>query len=302
MYRIHTSITPPLADPIQSLDVSPDGRWIAVGQALDQTHSLLTVWDAATLRLAQSIDLNGWLMRVRFLSHEQMVITTAGPEAAISIYDIHGRKKAERSTGTTAFPWLHTAPQAQRLVVSGRSLWVLNADLTSLWTYDADSETQTPRGVLSTYGEYVATTETVSQKIEVVALDTGAQVGTIEGAFAQTHWLEADSAEHYLLAIERYTKGVFIWDLTTHQRHLPHIINEDMRSFWCAHFHPSEEMCVMGNLIGFVSVLRLSDGEFVLDQKAHESRVWEVRFSPNGERLFTASEDGVVHVWHKEDA
>lgn len=53
-------------------------------------------------------------------------------------------------------------------------------------------------------------------------------------------------------------------------------------------------------LTGYVKVLSLDSEEFVIWDEAHEGRVWDVGFGPDGRHLVSAGEDGTACVWQLE--
>jgi WD40 repeat protein/tRNA A-37 threonylcarbamoyl transferase component Bud32 len=64
---------------------------------------------------------------------------------------------------------------------------------------------------------------------------------------------------------------------------------------------PSSKLVGFGTTDGHVVVAQ-PDGKLVLDTKAHDAEVGEVEWSPNGEVLAAAADDGVVTLWHLPEA
>lgn len=58
------------------------------------------------------------------------------------------------------------------------------------------------------------------------------------------------------------------------------------------------EFCITGGNDGFMSLMLISDGNVVLRWPAHEKRIMAVLFSPDGSRIYSASQDGTLKIWN----
>jgi WD40 repeat protein len=61
-------------------------------------------------------------------------------------------------------------------------------------------------------------------------------------------------------------------------------------------FHPNGEYLATGSLVGFISIYRLQDGEIVFSEQIHEGRVWDLAFTPDGKKIISGGDDGVVSI------
>jgi len=64
-----------------------------------------------------------------------------------------------------------------------------------------------------------------------------------------------------------------------------------------AAFHPDGEHCAMGMWSGYLGIHRLSDGEEVDGERAHNSGFNALGFTPDGSRLFTGGDDKKLLAW-----
>ena len=61
-------------------------------------------------------------------------------------------------------------------------------------------------------------------------------------------------------------------------------------------FHPNSEYLARGSVVGFISIYRLLDGEIVFSERIHEGRVWDLAFTPDGKKIISGGDDGVVSI------
>ena len=79
--------------------------------------------------------------------------------------------------------------------------------------------------------------------------------------------------------------------------HLPRLLNATFEALWCLRFDPRGRYLALGMLSGYVLVVRLEDGELLVDERRHEGRVWDLAFTPDGTNLVSGGDDGAVLIW-----
>jgi WD40 repeat protein len=94
------------------------------------------------------------------------------------------------------------------------------------------------------------------------------------------------------LAVAVQGQGVTLWDW----------LADTQRSFQTAAVARSIAWSPDGRLLGAgvassVELWDVASGERVATRKVHESLVWSVRYTPDGEALLAGSKDGTVSVW-----
>jgi hypothetical protein len=80
---------------------------------------------------------------------------------------------------------------------------------------------------------------------------------------------------------------------------LPNLLNMRADYYWCVWFHPDGKHVAFGLWSGFVLVMRLKDGGYVVRQNTpvHQGRVWDLAFTRDGRRMVTGDDDGVILIW-----
>lgn len=100
----------------------------------------------------------------------------------------------------------------------------------------------------------------------------------------------------YVAARDFYGRGVFIWDVTTGERYLIDIFNEEMSLTFSMRFSRSANYLALGKVSPYVSLYDLAKGEKLLSDHLHSGRVTDVCFSPDGKLLVSAGEDHQLFI------
>ena len=132
------------------------------------------------------------------------------------------------------------------------------------------------------------------EAIRVYDVESGEPAQTLRGAPSAVRSLRLDAEGAYLAAIEQYSHGVFVWDLRTGARHLASRFDDSMDGYWSLRFHPGGQHLGLGMLSGYVEMVELEDGRTVWDERVHAGRVWDVAFTPDGGRMASGGDDGMV--------
>ncbi len=66
-------------------------------------------------------------------------------------------------------------------------------------------------------------------------------------------------------------------------------------------FDQKNEWLAFGDKNGFLHVKNIISGETIMETKAHNNNIIDIKFSPDNKILATASYDGTIRLWEKED-
>jgi WD40 repeat protein len=299
------SVVPTNRGPIYTLDIRPDDRQFALGQQGDQAGSPhLSLWDLEDLRMTSAIasERNGLTLSTRY-APDSKTLAFINSDLAVCLFDLERQQTTCPDLGNPNAKWIAYARQTNRLAVAGsltqvwdtdrpRVVWALPGQVAS-----TDRTRVSAIAGLSPDGARAAIAGVVQGEIQIFDVDKGSLQQQLEGAPNEARWISFDPQGRYLAAIEWLSHGTFLWDVRSGESLLPHIFNAQRESFWSLCWHPDGEHLALGMLSGYVLIVRLKDGEYVVDQRAHAGRVWDLAFSSDGKRLISGGDDAIAYVW-----
>lgn len=291
-------------NPIQTLDISPDGKQLVIGQQGDYFgNANLTLWGIKEMQLLAEIE------KIKFTSIQSAHFTSDGKTLVyvkstedICIYNLETQEHLDTRLNTANVVWLAPAKKSHRLVTSGIVTEVWDTEsLERVWTmpeYVALPALNLRPAIadITPDGTQVAVAGRNTSQILIYDLDKDEVTRKLEDGPVQAQWASFEPKLRYFAVIGSLSRGIFVWNIDSGERHLPDIFSSEFDGYWSLGFHPNGEYLAMGTLVGYVSIFRLSDGEIIVSQKAHEGRVWDLGFSPDGKKLISGGDDGIVSI------
>ena len=290
---------------IYTLDVSPDGRLLAVGQQSDRDgHAYLTLWDVESRSIVRAVESQPQrlIFRCRF-SPDGKTLAYAKSDSALYFHDVESGETFKPEQPDDNIRWLSYAASANRLVTAGALVQVWDGERREVIHASASgaaptqARDQTVVAALSPDGTQLAVAGDGTGKVTLRDAVTGAEIATLADAPALARWVSFDPHGRYLAVIEFYSHGVFLWDLNSGQRVLKETFGEKADGFWSLSFHPDGEHLALGNISDYVSIASLSDGKFIFDKSVHQGRVWDMTYTRDGGRLIFGGDEGVAYIW-----
>jgi WD40 repeat protein/serine/threonine protein kinase len=279
---------------------SPDGKRLASRSGTwDDTKKAFTgevkLWNSQTGQELLSINGQGESGAIAF-SPDGQRLATVDRNATVRIWD--SRSGQELLSVKDAGDWVVFSPDGKRLATvrkvldseTGKELLTLNSDTFSV--------------AFSSDGKRLATAD----RTDIVTLldaETGAQIlsfkGTIRGVTSVVF-----SASGNKLACAGPEGIIKIWDATTSQE--SRTFGGDTERFTNMSFSPDGKRLAFGTagtwdaakdalVDGKMKVLESQTGQELMSLNGHSSSVNSVAFSPDGQRLASASSDQTVKVW-----
>jgi WD40 repeat protein len=299
---------------ILSLDVDCTGEYLVVGQSFSYVGSPpnhvglpnLTLWSLSNLQLLHEIESlqNESIQSVCFLSDGKTIAYTKSG-SNVELY--HLDTSIFSQLKIAGFAKLSASKESHCLGAAGIASEVWNTETQErIWflqDYVAmDIFDHKPAPVtLSADGELVAVAGAGVNQVLIYSLEHDQIVQRLEDSPSQAHWISMSPDSNYIAVIGHFAKGDYIWDLRSGERHLPLIYLSESDGSWCLCFHPNSQYLAIGSLVGYVSIYRLSDGETIFSQRKHEGRVWDLVFTPDGKKLISGGDDGIVSILNVSD-
>ena len=293
----------PNAKPVGAVDVSPDGRHLVVGQQSEtEDDAHLSVWSLEDLAEVTVPGRGGnvFVTKARY-SADGRRIAYVNSRLELWFYDLEEeRLREDEREEDEPVRWLSAARKRNVLLVAGTSTRVLDgAGKKTLWKLPGrarDAEEPVAVGVLSADGKKVAVAGT-GEEVVVYSLETEDVLERLPGGPAQATWIAGDAGLEHVAVVDEENEGVYLWDARRAEKIDSAYVGGDAQGYSCAALPPRGGLLALGMRLGFVEVLSIADDEYVLDEEAHDGRVSDLVFTPDGRRLISAGTDGAVLVW-----
>lgn len=310
---------------VLSMDVSPDGKWLAVGKLVDKgRNASLTIWDTDTWECVVEEEV-GEVSSILSLSFNRRSDTLAYLTAVdyIRFFDLTDMYLTKEIPFDSPQKVRYAAHKDLLLVV-GREVSVLDEDDVELWNYNKykafeDTEGLSPQ-LFKDYYKMPDWVETASygnlpagaaffkkdsaviitgnneNKFSVYDIKSGKRKEQYPGGVIQAGHIEIDKSEKYLFVTGRLPYIDLLWELPDMERLLPQYLNEDFEGSSCFSFHPSSRFFAIGGLGGKVFLRSISTGKFLMEKDIHEGAVKAIQFSADGKLLISGGADGRVVI------
>lgn len=281
--------------------MSVDGNVLVLGQEHSTTRRLLTAWSLVDFEPADELahPPDEAIVNARFGPDGSLGYV--GKQQGVRFLDLATRETEDPGIEFAEVEWLSFARARPRVAVSGSSVVVLDReDHKIVWSIADEQAVSNPTvAALSADGSRVAARASDNARIAIVRLDGGG-ADLLDGAIRPLRCIEFDPTGRFLAAIDRSSRGPYVWDLATRRmRDLPAMFPE-LGGYWSLAFDPTGRHLALGLLTGYVKMLSLETDEFLIWSEAHKGRVWDVAFGPDGTQLVSASEDGTACIWELE--
>jgi len=298
------SLRPANPGPIYALDISPNGQQLVLGQQGDDVGSpILSLWNLENLQLLSVIDSSsfGIILSARY-SSDGRTLAYINSNFEVCLCDLERRELYKLDLADPHVKWLAFAGKSDRLVTAGLFTHVWDVSRREvIWTLPRALIKQDTKKIpiiadLNPNGTQVAVAGLEPNRIVIYDVDHGGIIQSLEGAPAQARWVSFDPCARCLAAIDWFSHGTFLWDLNSGERFLPDFFNLKTEAYWCLRFHPDCELLALGTLSGFVVIVHLKNGQYVVEQLVHNGRVWDLAFTSDGKHLVSGGDDGIAYV------
>jgi WD40 repeat protein len=298
--------TTPNPSVVITLDVSPDGKTLVVGQQGDAKSKLaLSLWSLEDRRLvATLIREDGVIPPAARFSPSGRLLAYSDADQNMVLHDLQSAAEDRVAFPLPFVKWMSFAWNRDRLIAGGTRTQVWDAELgTVIWTLPVDplpanGGITPPCCALSPDGQRVAASGVEQGRIVLYDVGSGKIVGRLQQTMDEARSMAFDTSGRFLSAVAT-TGGVGLWDLQSGEAMLPALLNMRANYYWCVRFHPDAEHVGFGLWSGFVEVIQLQDGGYAVNQDTpvHHGRVWDLAFTRDGKRMITGGDDGVILIW-----
>ncbi len=290
----------------------PDGQWLATA-GFDRT---IKVWDATTGELLHTLrGHTGVITGLAFSRDGRRLFSSGGEDKTVKVWDPQTEREILNLRGHTLFCHsLTSSPDGLRLASAGKDGTIRIGDATPVkedeglesitceHDYEVWSVEFSPDGdYLASAGSYPTSTSLGNLTVRIWDARTCAPLRTLN--FPPSVWNNfhvAFSPDGKRLAAAAATRDgeaiVNVWKTATGREDIDEI-RERGGIYLFVTFDPTGRYLVREGPEHTVQVRDAETGKVVGVVGRHAMQIWGMAFSPDGQRLATASNDGTVRVW-----
>ncbi|MVT08329.1 WD40 repeat domain-containing protein [Chitinophaga tropicalis] len=311
---------------VVSLAVSPDGKWLAIGQMVDEDLSApLSIWNTDTWKCVATVEKDQpfGIRSLSFNRHSNRLAYVPSGWHEVRFFNMNDLA-TELEMGFQGASQVRYAANKDLLIVVSEQVSVLDNEDVEIFIYRDYKAYEHTEGlspelfkdyyrnsewmVEASYGNLpaVATfckddsaviiTGNNDNKFSVYDIESGKLIEQYPGGVIQAQQIEIDSQEKHLFLISRMPYADLLWELPSMKRLLPQYLNEDYQGSSCFAFHPSGKYFAIGGAGGKVAFRDLDTGKFLMMEDIHEDEVNALQFSKDGKLLISGSDDGKVFI------
>jgi len=308
---------------VGSLAVSPDGKWLAVGNLGNMKgEPCLTIWDTGSWECVAEVetDVNIHITSVSFNQHSDTLAYVIATGNTIHFFDLKTMKVKKGSVKADISSTVCYARSKDLLLVTGPAVRVLDADNKVVWTYDdykagktiskkeaaqlkdflnpeeedVDFTKAPAAAVFCNEDNAVMITGNLDNKFSVFDIQTGKLTAQFPGGVLQASHMTTDPAEKYVYLIAAIPDANLLYSQKKMKPLLPELLNADFGSLPSVGFHPSSKYFATGSNGGDVSLRDIKEGSFLFDKALHKGKVYAIAFTKDGKLLISGAKDGQV--------
>lgn len=300
---------------IYTLDISPDGKYLIIGQVGDFPGGIignLTLWRLPELELLGEIESFYYdagelhferIGCVRFThDSKKLVFTIAELSKSQDIYwyDLENQDLTIVPSFSAEIAWIAAARESPRIVTSGQTVEVWRTNpfqniFRSVGGYIARSSWNLAPAALTADGKYLAVAGIDSDRVLIYDVDRQTIIRSLADGPLTAQWTIFSPDSQYLAVIAKTSEwNISVWDLEENID-TPKF-STSFSTYLCLRFHPRGKYLAGGTYSGCISILQLEDGESVVFKRIHNGRIYDLAFTPDGTKIFSGGDDGLLRI------
>ncbi|MEI2579562.1 WD40 repeat domain-containing protein [Scytonema sp. PRP1] len=287
----------------RSIDLSPDGQTVAVGDA----NGNIYLWNISTAQLLDTFSGHkGWVWSVAF-SPDGKTLASSSSDSSVRLWDVQSGSCLQVLTEHKGCVWsVAYSPDGQQLAscsddktvrvwnLQGQCLRVLKGHTQSVYAVHFASDQQT------------LASSSNDTTIRIWDMSNGNCLSVLQGHTSGVRCMRF-SPDGQLLASGCRDGSIRLWsNYLSHDRHpKPHSINPSAKLLhghadfvWDITFSPDGRLLVSGGRDGTLRLWNVQDGQSIHVLEGHTHDVYGVAISADSQLLVSTGEDQTVRLWH----
>jgi WD40 repeat protein/transcriptional regulator with XRE-family HTH domain len=287
----------------RSIDLSPDGQTIAVGDS----NGNIYLWNISTTQLLATFSGHiGWVWSVAF-SPDGKTLASSSSDSSVRLWDVQSGSCLQVLTEHKGCVW------SVSFSADGQQLASCSDDKTvRLWNLQGQclrvlkGHTQSVYAVHFAPDEQTLASSSHDTTIRVWDARNGNCLSVLQGHTSGIRCVQY-SPDGQLLASGCRDGSIRLWSnyLSPDRQPKPHVINSSAKLLhghtdfvWDIAFSPDGRLLVSGGLDGTLRLWNVQDGQSIDILEGHKHDVYGLAISADSQLLVSAGKDHTVRLWH----
>jgi WD40 repeat protein len=278
-----------------SIDLSPDGKMMAVGDA----NGLVYLWQIETTQLLTTfIGHTGWVWSVAF-SPDGTTLASSSGDAAIRIWDVTSGSCLQVLTGHTGCVWsVAFSPDGQRLASGGDDAFVRVWDLQGNCLHVLAGHQGNVYSVYFSPDNHTFASGSKDTSIRIWQAIDGNCLGVLHGHTDSVRCVRY-SPNGRQLASSSHDRSIRFWHTTSSRFDLQqsdvNILNGHTNWVWSLAFSPDGDILVSGSDDGTLRFWDVRSQRCINAIDSQNNEIFGIAIA--GQRLVSVSRDQAVRLW-----
>jgi WD40 repeat protein/transcriptional regulator with XRE-family HTH domain len=280
-----------------SIDISPDGQIVAVGDS----SCTIYLWDIATTQLlATFIGHTGWVWSVAF-SPDGQTLASSSSDAAVRLWDVQSGRCVRVMTEHTGCVWsVAFSPNGQRLASGGDDLtvrlWTLQGECLQILT----GHTKNVYSVHFSADGSTLASGSHDTSIRIWDASNGRCLDVLHGHTEAVRCVRY-SPDRQQLASGSHDGSIRLWSQPLHATDVPMSLSSQVLAghtnwVWGLAFSPNGRILASGSDDGALRLWDIPDRQCINVLSGHTDDIHALAIG--GQLLVSASRDRTVRVWN----
>ncbi len=283
---------------VMSIDISPDGQMVAVGDLSGRIY----LWNIATTQLIATFEgHSGWVWSVAF-SPDGKTLVSSGSDASIRLWEVQSGQCLQVLTEHTSCVWsVSFSPDGQRIASGSDDQTVRVWDLQGRCLHVMAGHTENVYSVhFSPSGKTLAS-GSKDTTIRIWNVSNGDCLSVLQGHTAGVRCVRY-SPDGQRLASCSQDQSIRLWNIP----HAPvsasqfdvTVLHGHTNQVWSLAFSPKGDMLASCSDDGTLRLWQIPDGHAINVLDCHTHNVFALAISADGQQLVSAGQDQAAHLWN----
>lgn len=280
-----------------SIDISPDGQMIAVGDS----SGLVYLWQISTTQLLATFEGHtSWVWSVAFSPDGQRLVSS-GSDTSVRVWDVQSGQCLQVLTKHTGCVWsVSFSPDGQRFASGSDDqtvrVWNLQGDCLQV----LKGHTKNVYSVHFSPDNQTLASGSKDESVRIWNLSNGDCLNVLQGDTEGVHCVRY-SPDGQLLASGSFGGSIRLWKQPFHSN--AHPSNSDSQVLyghtnwvWGMAFSPDSRILATGSDDGTLRLWNIKDGQCINILDSHTDDVLAIAI--RGQLMVSASQDQTVRLWN----